>query len=162
MSILNRAVLATALLAVAPLASAATGTANMEVSIEITNSCSIEAGAIDFGAVSALTDAADKTSILTVTCSNVGPIDVALGAGASGDIGSRHMVHESGATTGTIAYQLYNDEGVVLGDGSNGTAMFSATSIAGVQTYTVNASIEESGLKPLGNYSDTVVATVSF
>ena len=151
MSVLSRTALAVALLTAAPLASAATATDTMNVSIQIENACTVDADDMAFGPQSDLSTAVTSTADVTVDCTNQGAIDVAFSAGGSGDFANRTMVGPGGAT---IDYQLYNaaSGGAVLGDGTGTT----------VDTFTVYGIVPAQGAKPVGNYSDSITATLTY
>lgn len=162
MSVLNRTALAAALLAAAPLAFAA-GSADdqMIVSIQIENSCTIEAGDMSFGSATSLAGDLDATADVTLDCSNQGPVEVSFSAGSSGDQLARAMQGPSGAT---ISYQLYDDAARTnpLGDGAGGTVTLADTSTGSEQVFTVYGRVPAQGAKPIGAYSDSITATVSF
>ena len=162
MSVFTRTALAAALLAAAPMAFAATDTDTMTVSIEIENACTVDAQDMAFGAQSDLSAGLNSSADVTVDCTNQGAINVAFSAGSSGDFANRTMQGPSGAT---IDYQLYDaaSGGQVLGDGTNRTATFSGTSTGTtVDTFTVYGVVPAQGAKPVGNYSDSITATLTY
>ena len=161
MSVLTRTALAVALLAAAPLASAATATDTMNVSIQIENACTVDADDMAFGPQSDLSTAVTSTADVTVDCTNQGAIDVAFSAGGSGDFANRTMAGPGGAT---IDYQLYNaaSGGAVLGDGTGTTATFAGTSAGGVETFTVYGVVPVQGSKPVGNYADAITVSLTY
>lgn len=158
MSMFIRTALAAALLAAAPLASAATDTDTMTVSITIENSCTVDAGDMAFGNQTSLSAAVTATATVSVDCTNQGAIDVAF----SGDPDARQM---TGPGAATINYELHRDAArtQVLGDGSSGSVTINGTSTGGVENYTVYGRVPAGqGAKPVGAYSDTVTATLTF
>ena len=51
----------------------------------------------------------------------------------------------------------------MLGDGTNSTATFSGTSTGTtVDTFTVYGVVPAQGAKPVGNYSDSITATLTY
>lgn len=163
MSIFTRTAVAAALLAAAPLASAATATDTMTVSITIENSCTVTANDLDFGTRNTLASNIDASSTVAVACTGAGPIAVAFsaGAGASATFASRKM---TGASS-TINYSLYADAArtQVLGDGTTGNVVISATSTGTSTSFAVHGRVFGSqNPKPVGSYTDTVTATVTF
>ena len=164
MPLLHRTVLAVALLAVAPLASAAQ-TSDFQVSIEINNACDIVANDLVFPDTDDL-NTADITASTTVEveCSNTGPIEIAFSQGAGSSFGTRQMV--SGADR--INYSLYRDSAhtEVLGDATTGSSsvVIEATSTGGTtDSYNVYGLVPQGqGPKPVGSYTDTITASVTF
>lgn len=162
MSIFKRTALTVALLAVAPVAFGATAGDDMIVSITIENSCTIAAEDLSFGTVNSLASGATGDADVTVTCTNQGPISVAFSAGSSTDQLARTM---AGPGTATIDYQLYDDASLTtpLGDGTGGTATFAdSSSDGGAQIFTVYGEVPAQGAKPVGAYSDTITATITY
>ena len=162
MSVFTRTALAAALLAAAPMAFAATDTDTMNVSIEIQNECSVAAEDLSFGTQTNLSADITSTADVTVDCTNQGSIEVAFSAGGSSDFTNRTMENADGVT---IDYQLYDAAtgGAVLGDGSGTTTTFAGTSTGGAQTFTVYGEVPGGqGAKPVGNYSDSITATLTY
>ena len=172
MSFLNRTALAVALLAAAPLASAATATSDMEVSITITNSCTITANPLDFGTQTSVDSAIEDATTITLDCTAIdsdAKITFDNGDGTGATFDSRKMTDPvSGAT---INYGLYVDSGRTsfAGDGAgNGEALVTdrdgnTGSTGTVQTFDLYGRVFGSqGPKPVGSYTDTVTATVTF
>lgn len=170
MKMLTRTALAAALLAAAPLASAATDDDTMTVSITIENSCTITAGDLSFGTANSLSGNIDGQTTVSLLCTNAGPVSIAFddGTGASATYASRKM---SGIDTdnagATINYSLFRDgaRSEVLGDGAGSTVQISTTSTGGptAQSFDVFGRVfGGQGAKPVGDYTDSVVATVSF
>jgi spore coat protein U-like protein len=156
MSMFTRTALAAALLAVAPLASAATDTDTMTVSITIENSCTVDAGDMTFGTQTSLATALTTTATVSVDCTNQGPITVAF----DGDPSARQMDGPSGAT---INYELHRDAARTEVLGSAAGQTLSGTSTGGVQNFTVYGRVPAGqGAKPVGAYTDTVTATLTF
>lgn len=160
MSVLNRTALAAALLAAAPLAFAAgSDTATMQVSIDIVNSCTITATDMAFPQEN-VESVATATATLTVDCTaSDDDFTIALDGGGSGDTSARRM---DGPGTATIDYQLYSDSayGTVWGNTTGQTV--GGTSTGGLQPYTVYGEILAQGAKPVGTYTDSITATVTF
>ena len=164
MSVFTRTALAAALLAAAPLASAATASDTMTVSITIENSCSITANDLDFGIQNTLAADIDADSSVDVVCTGVGPleIDFTAGAGAGATFASRKMT--DAVSSDLIDYTLYRDSArsEVLGDGT-GSVMIAGTSTGGTDSFPVYGRVfGGQDPKTVGSYSDTVTATVTF
>lgn len=166
----TRTALAAALLSVAPAALAATDTSDMAVSIEIQNACEITANPLDFGVQTGVDAAIDDATTVELDCSAIDS-DVAIsfdvGAGSAATFASRKMTNANGDT---IDYSLFVDSARTspLGDGIDGAALVTdrdgnSGSTGTVQTFDVYGRVFASqGPKPVGSYTDTVVATVEF
>jgi len=160
MNLMKTTLLAAALLCVAPLAFAAgSATGNMAVSIEIQNSCSISANALSFGTPNTLAANIDGATTVSVTCTGAGPINIGfgVGAGVGATSASRKMTGPA-----LINYTLYRDPSrtQVLDDT---TVRIGGTSTGVAQSFDVYGRVfAGQNPKPVGTYSDTVVATVSF
>ena len=165
MPLLHRTALAVALLAVAPLASAATATDTFDVTIKITNACSVNAADMTFPDTATLaTVAVPASSTVSVACTNQGAFTVAFNNGQnSTDPAARKMKNG----TNTVDYALYRDSArtQVLGDGSASTVTLGGTSTGNnaADVFTIYGQAPSGQVnKPTGTYSDTVTATVSF
>lgn len=171
MSVFTRTALAAALLAAAPMAFAQSANDDMIVSIEIQNACTITANPLDFGTQTNVDSDLDDATTVELDCSAVDSaveitFDNGTGTGASFD--NRRMTSGAGDT---IDYSLFVDAGRTqpLGDGNgNGEALVTdrdgnTGSTGTVQTFDVYGRVfGGQGPKPVGAYTDTVVATVSF
>ncbi len=160
MTVFKTTLLATALLAVTPLASAATATGNMTVSITIENSCTISANALSFGTPNTLAADIDAATTVSVTCTGAGPINIGFGAGAG--TGATFAGRKMTGATATIDYALYRNVGRT--EVLNETTMRIGANSTGVaQSFPVYGRVfAGQNPKPVGAYSDTVVATVEF
>lgn len=163
MNLLKSSLLAVALLATAPLAMAATATASMNVTLTLNNSCTVAANPLNFNTQTTLAAAIDAQTTMTVTCVSAGPYTVAIGAGGGtgASFASRKM---TGPSANTVNYSLYAETGRtnVIGDGTSGNVTL-AGSASGVTTFDVYGRVFGSqNPKPVGVYTDTVTATVSF
>lgn len=171
MSIFKRTALTVALLAAAPLASAATDTSDMQVSITIENACTITAQPLSFGTSNDVDTAIDGATTITLDCTAIdtsAEITFNEGTGAGATYDSRKMTDSvSGAT---IDYGLYIDSARTdfAGDGTSGSALVTDSdgntgSTGEVQTFDLYGRVFGSqGPKPAGTYTDTVVATVTY
>ena len=159
---LRSTALTLALLAVAPLASAGTATDSFQVSITIENSCSIVANDLDFGTQNTLASDIDAQTSIDVTCTGISPLVVSLddGAGAGATAAARKLTN--GAST--INYVLAQDAArlQVLGTGTGATTI-TALASGGTDTFPIYGRVLGSqNPKIIGQYLDTVTATVSF
>jgi spore coat protein U-like protein len=140
---------------------AATATSSFTVSATVSANCSIAAGALAFGsydpvAANASTDL-DQTSTITVACTkgSTGVVSLDNGSNASGS--TRRM--KAGANY--LSYEMYNDAGRSTVWNATNTVSYTAASKAstGLTLYGRVASGQDI---PVGSYSDTVVATITF
>lgn len=146
---------------------AGTATANIAVSATIVANCTISASALAFGSYDPIvTNAAanlDNTATLTTTCTTGSAPTITLDQGVNPAIGSTAVAPArqlaSGATN-RLAYALYSDSARTTVWGSIGVATPTASGTA--QTNTVYGRITSAQNKPVGTYTDTVVATVTF
>lgn len=155
------------LLALGATAHASTDTDEMTVSAEVVASCTISAGDLAFGAYDTVSGAAvHGTATLTVACSVDGvERKVTLSQGANADIGSSAATPLRRMANGTehLSYKLYS-AGIgdtVWGDTAETGKGYTAASSAPA-SLTVYGTIDASQDVPVGSYSDTVVATITF
>jgi spore coat protein U-like protein len=139
-------------------ASATTGTANFAVSATVTNTCTISAAALSFGAYTGAAAVTGSSSI-TVNCTNLALYSVALSTGA-GTYTTRTMANG----TATLGYNLYTTTGdtTVWGDGTGSTASVAGTGTGSNQTLTVYGKIPTGETSLSGTYSDTITATITY
>ena len=167
-----RLILALALVAFASSnSSAATQTANLGVTASVSAGCTISAGTVAFGAydpvVTNASSGADKTGtgIVTVDCTNGSATTVTLGQGANPGAGSTDAAPLRRMNDGSanyISYSLYQDAAFVnpwgntpaTGEPYTGTGTSSDLTVYGVALKGQNV--------PVGSYSDTVIATITF
>lgn len=157
------------LLAAATLASglpacawSATKTATFTVQATVISDCSIiSAPNINFGNVGVLTANLDITSTLTVSCTPGTIYALALDAGSAAGSTVTNRLMAQGANT--LQYQLYSDAsrtqvwGVTPGtDTQGGTGTGSNT------VYTIYARLPPQSTPPVGVYTSTVTATISY
>lgn len=165
MSMFTRTALASVLWVVAPLASAATDTAQFQVSIAIENSCELAVGNVVFPTRDTLAANIDGIASGSVTCSNIGAYTVAFdnGAGTGATLDSRKM---TGPSAATINYVLARDTNrtELLGSGVGAVTIGGTSSGNGTaNAFTVYGRVAGGqNPKPIGNYLDTVTATVTF
>lgn len=154
-------------LALAPSAFAGTATDNISVSATVAADCNITANALSFGTYDTLAGTAvDQSANLDVACTTGTAATVTLGQGANADTGSSAAVplrRMSDGATGFLSYTLYSDSGytTVFGDTApTGAAYTAATN--GTSQVVVYGRITASQDVPVGSYTDTVLATITF
>lgn len=142
---------------------AQTATDAFAVSITVENSCTIDVTDLSFGTTSDLTSSIAASTSGTVTCTGANPVSIAFdpGSGGGSTFATRQM--DSGVTT--IDYNLYRDAAhtEILGDGSGGTFTIDFTSSGGADPFSVFG-LSQGGQnpKPIGTYTSTITATVTF
>jgi len=140
-------------------AAAATVTANMNVKITITNACTITTPTdMDFGTRGVLNADFDTTSTFSVTCSNGHAYTVGMNGGVSTNVSARTMVLGGE----DVAYQIYRDAGhsQIWGDTAGQTA--AGTGNGAAQSFTAYGRVPSQDTPTAGNYTDTVVVTVTY
>lgn len=161
----------TAVLAVGAVSStdAATATSNLAVTASVTANCTIATAPVAFGAydpVSAnATTALNGTGTVNVTCTNGATTTVTLGQGsnpAGGSTAAAPARQLKDGGTDLLTYSLYSDPGrtTVWGD-TAGTGV-AHTGTGTLTALTVYGAVGAGQNVPAGNYSDTVVATITF
>ena len=148
------------------LAMAGTATSNMSVSATVSDSCTISAGALAFGAYDTVAGSAvDGTATLSVACTQGASSTITLGQGANADSGSTDAapLRRLANGTDTLSYALFQDSGrsTVWGNTGGTGAGYTASSAAPTDV-TVYGRIAASQSVPAASYSDTVVATITF
>jgi len=142
---------------------------NLTVQTTVTANCTIGTTAVDFGNYDPIVVNlnTDKTGAgkVTVQCSNGASATVTLGQGANSDTGSsdtvplRRMKH---GTVDFLTYTLYSDAGRTTVWGNTAPT---GVAHAGDGTSTdidVFGTLAKNQNVPVGAYTDTVVATVTF
>lgn len=156
-----------ALLTIPAAAYAGTDSDNLDVSATVSDSCSISAGDMSFGAYDTVGGAAvDGSAVLTVACTSGAAANITLDQGAnpggsSSDADPDRMMSDGG--TNLLSYSLFQDSGHVTewGNTSGTGVAYDATSSA-PEAISVYGRIAASQDVPAGSYSDIVVATISF
>ncbi|MGA0090358.1 MAG: spore coat U domain-containing protein [Burkholderiaceae bacterium] len=142
---------------VAAPALADTESASFNVGMEVVATCSINASDISFSTITTgTTTVNDSEGQITVNCSNGAPYSVKLNDGSNFSDGRRLASNGS-----FITYDLFKD---VNRTSPWGTALFvSGTGNGSNQLLPVYGRIPSGQLVPeMGNYADTVVATISY
>lgn len=148
---------------------AGTDTSNLSATASVAANCTISTSPVAFGAydpiVTNSATALDGTGTVTVTCTSGSTGTVTLGQGANVDTGSsdtaplRRMLAN---TSDHLSYNLYSDSGRTTVWGNTGVTGVARTGTGTSDAVTVYGSVTAGQNVPAGNYSDTVVATVTF
>ncbi|WP_164874478.1 Csu type fimbrial protein [Rathayibacter festucae] len=160
-SALALSLLAGGVLAVAaPSASyAASSTSSIPVSARIASSATLSASPLDFGNYAGA--AVNATSTITVTSTNGTMYSVAVGNGTNSQDPSGRRLN-SGAGASMLMYQVYTDSARTNVWGSSAGGVVQQVGTGSAQTLTVYGTIPAGQNSPVGSYSDTLTATVTY
>ncbi len=166
--------LALLVLVVSP-ALAGSATANVSVSANIVNVCTISTGAVAFGAYDPIVANAstplEGSGTVTITCTRGASTTVGLGLGSNAS-GSVRKMKDGGSNL--MTYELYQPPNSTPASacsfssptvwGNSGAGLFTpaAAPDKNARTYNVCGQIASGQDLPFGSYTDTVVATVNF
>jgi spore coat protein U-like protein len=167
---MSRIVLGLAGLAVISLAaesrlSGQSATASLTVSASVSKNCTITTAPVNFGAYDPVTANAtaplDGTGTVTVTCTKGAPAKVGLSVGSNAQGTTRRM---SGGTAAYLTYELYKDTGraTVWGDTLDTALDVPPAPDRNPRAFTVYGRVTATQDVAVGNYTDTVLATVNF
>ena len=144
---------------------AQSATASLTVSATVSKNCTITTAPVAFGNYDSVTANAtaplDGIGTVTVTCTKGAPAKVGLNTGGNAQGAMRRM--GQGATD-YLTYELYQDTGraIVWGD-TAGTALdIPAAPNQNPRNFSVYGRVPAAQTAAVGNYTDTVVATVNF
>ena len=166
--------LAALALAASP-ALAGSATANVGVSANVPNVCTISTGAVAFGAydpvVTNASSPLETSGSVTITCTKGASTTVGLGLGNNAS-GSVRKMKDSG--TNLMTYELFQPPDSTPGTacsfssatvwGNSGAGLFTpaAAPNKNARSYNICGQVASGQDLPFGSYSDTVVATVNF
>ncbi len=150
-------------------ADAATATSNLSVTASVSANCTISTAPVAFGAYDPVSANASTalagTGTVNVTCTNGASTTVTLGQGSNANTGSTdaapaRRLKDGG--TNYLTYELYQDTGHTTVWGNTAGTGVANTGTGGQTSITVYGTVDAGQNVPAGNYSDTVVATVTF
>jgi spore coat protein U-like protein len=145
--------------------SAQSATANLQVTASVSKNCTITTAPVAFGAYDSVTTNAsaplDGTGTVTVTCTKGAAAKVGLNPGGNAQGTTRRMV---GSATEYLTYELYRDAAhtAVWGNTAADALDVPAAVNQTPQNFTVYGRVIQNQTAAVGNYTDTVVATVNF
>ena len=159
----------------APSAQAQTVTADFDVTITITASCDISSGTngiaeLAFGSKDSFQTDVIGTTDLKVTCTKGAVYDIGLDAGSNpstpGDVSTRRMKGVSTSPVNNesdyVPYNLFKDSGNTLVWGNTiDTNTLKSTGTGAQQTHVIYGLVPSTN-HTVGDYKDTVTATVTF
>lgn len=154
----SRLFLSLAVMGVSSVAIAAEETTTFDVTATVTDSCTVSATTLAFGAEVDAQVNTDGTSTLTVTCNSGAAYTIALDGGTALDTTARLM--DDGATE-DLGYQLYSDLGrSTVWDDATGTV--AGTGDGTAIDHTVYGQIPAQPTAVAAAYSDTINVTVTY
>ncbi len=158
------------LLAIAvPVTHAGTASANLSVTATVVANCTISASSLAFGnydpVVTNASSNLDAAGTLNISCTSGSGATVTLGQGTSpagGSTDAAPLRRMSNGASGYLSYGLYQDipRTVLWGNTAGTGEAYTGTGTGG--SMTVYGRVAAGQSVPVGSYSDTVVATVTF
>ena len=145
--------------------SAQTATASLTVTANVIKNCTISTAPLTLGAYDPVaanaTAPLDGIGTITVTCTKGAVAKVGLNAGANGQGATRRMTLSA---TEFLTYEIYKDTGHanVWGDTADTALDIPAAPNRNPRTFTAYGRVAAAQDAAVGNYTDTVVATVNF
>jgi spore coat protein U-like protein len=145
--------------------SAQTATASLTVSASVTKNCTISTAPVNFGGYDPVaanaTAPLDAIGTVTVACTKGAVAKVGLNAGGNAQGTTRRMGQ---GTAEYLIYEIYKDTGhaTVWGDTADTALDIPAAPNRNPRTFTAYGRIAAAQDASVGNYTDTVVATVNF
>jgi spore coat protein U domain-containing protein, fimbrial subunit CupE1/2/3/6 len=145
---------------------AATSAAPISVSATVIAACTLGTSTLAFGTFTPGGSALNANGSLIITCTNGDHYTIALNAGlGSGATIPVRVLTKLAAPTGTLRYTIYTTTArtTVWGNGISGSTV-TGTGTGVAQTLTVPGTIfaGQGGTATPGNYTDSVMITVTF
>jgi spore coat protein U-like protein len=144
---------------------AQSASASLAVTANVAKNCTIATSPVNFGAYDPVTGNAtaplDGIGTITVTCTKGATAHIGLNAGSNNQ-GSTRRMQQSG--TAYLTYEIYQDASRtnVWGDGFTDNLDIGAAPNRNPRTFTAYGRVNAGQDATVGNYTDTVVATVNF
>ncbi len=143
---------------------AASASNTMPVVVNVINSCTVSATAMDFGTLTGVGGVnVDTSSTVSLTCTQGAAYDVSMNFGVNNVSGQRNLVNSLDATK-KIPYNIYTNSARSAAWGqTSGTDTVKGTAGAAAISLTAYGRIPSSATSvPAGDYNDTVTVTVNF
>ena len=145
---------------------AGSATSNISLSASVPAVCTISTSPVAFGAYDTDSGTTSATGI-QLNCTNGATATITLGQGANADSGSsdaaplRRLSNGSGSY---LSYQLYQDGGrsIIWGNTAGTGVSYTGLGYSDSATIAYYAKIPAGQNATVGNYTDTVVATVTY
>jgi spore coat protein U domain-containing protein, fimbrial subunit CupE1/2/3/6 len=142
-----------------------TQSTSLTVSATVSKNCTITTAPVTFGAYDPVavnaTNPLDAVGTITVTCTKGAVAKVGLNPGGNAEGTTRRM---SGGTAAYLTYELYTDPGRadVWGNTVDTALDIPEAPNRNPRSFTVYGRVAQAQDATVGNYTDTVVATVNF
>jgi spore coat protein U-like protein len=142
-----------------------TATSSLTVTANVSKNCTIATAPVNFGSYDTVaanaTAPLDGIGTITVTCTKGAAAKVGLNTGSNAQGSTRRMSQGAAAY---LNYELYKDSGhaTVWGDTADTGLDIPAAPNRNPRTFTAYGRIPAAQDATVGNYTDTVVATVNF
>ena len=140
---------------------AASDTANLNVKVTITATCDIHTVSptdVDFGSIQSTAINTDAVGTLSVNCTPGTEYDIGLDDGETGGGGGARRMVKGGDY---VEYELYRDAARQERWGNDALTSAAGTGSGSAQTLSVYGRIASAN-SPAGDYSDVVIATVTY
>jgi spore coat protein U-like protein len=144
---------------------AQTQSTSLTVSAVVVKNCTITTAPVAFGNYDSVaanaTTPLDGLGTVTVACTKGAPAKIGLGVGGNAQGTTRRM---AGAAAEYLLYELYKDTGhaTIWGDTADTALDVPAAPNRNPRNYPVYGRVAAAQDAAVGNYTDTVVATVNF
>lgn len=135
---------------------------SFQATLDYPDVCTLSAADLAFPAASMLSANVDSTSTISMRCSSGTPYTLGLSLGLGSGVtapASRKMTSGAGAD---VVYGLYLDNARSQPWGPSSPDVYAATGSGQTQSVTVYGRVAPQPSPAPGNYSDTVVATVTY
>lgn len=165
---LSASIAAVGVLLISGAASAQTAPADLAVGATVASNCTISTAPVAFGAYDPIVGLQlDVEGTVNVTCTTGSPVAVTLGQGLNADTGSTaaaplRRMEQVGVGTAMLSYNLFTATGRVAVWGNTVDTDVETTGTGAAVPLTVFGRLAAGQNVPVGTYSDTVVATVTF
>lgn len=138
-----------------------TASFSFSVLADVVPDCLVTAEDLDFGTTGLLNSAIDATSQIDVTCTANSAFDIGLGYGFYGTGPGDRKMQDTGGNQ--IWYGLFRDAARSLSWGELGDgAAQPGTGSGAAQSFTVYGRVPAQATPPPGNYSDTIIVTITY
>jgi spore coat protein U-like protein len=142
-----------------------TATSSLTVTASVSKNCTISTAPVNFGAYDTVaanaTAPLDGIGTITVTCTKGAVAKVGLNTGSNAQGTTRRMSQGAAAY---LTYEIYKDTGhaTIWGDTGDTALDIPAAPNRNPRTFTAYGRVPAAQDATVGNYTDTVVATVNF
>jgi spore coat protein U-like protein len=147
------------------MAVADSNTSNLEISASVPNSCTISAGALNFGAYNPTTGS-NVTGTVSTNCTMNAVAVITLNQGFYSATGSSNEVPlrrlQNGGSANYLNYNLYQNSGKTTIWGSSTSTSVTVAGIGIEESTSVYGEIPGGQSVPAGSYTDNVIATVTY